>query len=53
MKILGNYNRANLRPCISEIFYTNIYLHPITSSTLYDPLELVPAVDSLRIKINS
>lgn len=50
--MLENYNRAILRPCTSGIFYTNVYLYPVTSSTLYDPLELVPTVDSLRVKIN-
>lgn len=53
MKIMGNYYRANLRSCISEIFFASIYLHPVTSSTLYDPLELVLIVDSIRVMINN
>lgn len=50
--MLGNYNRALLRPGTSGIFYTSVHLYSVTTSSLYDPLELVPTVDSIRVTIN-
>lgn len=51
MKLLRNYSRVNLRFCTSGIFYTSVHLHPATSSTLYDHLELVSTRDTTSVKI--